>query len=687
MSDKKKKSSGDGLSDKKNDNAAVEKAKTEESVPSDIQNEKTEGSLKKSVKSEAVNETGKKNFTVMIRDAAEKCTSVFFGFAEKHNIFSRFIGIYLLISAVKIIINRNTENAPHWFNDWKTYCEKTNLQLILFIAAAAFILITFLKEKIAKFREVNTDSYILAGGSVLFGCAAVWRSDNFWLALSVIMVIAIFITCYIKKGDFRHLSKLNSKIFFIAVIALAAGVASFISYCSIMQYRCFYDSTFDLGIFVQMYHSIVTKFTFDTTCERNELLSHFAVHTSPVYLLLAPFYFFFRKTETLLIAQGILAVSGVIPLWLICKKYKFSNTGAFLMSIVFIFSSSLISPCFYDFHENVFLPSLLMWFFYAIEKDKHVLMYIMMVLVLSVKEDAALYVMCIGLYLLVSGRKRRHGFIIFTLSAAYFLTVTSLMGKYGEGVMTSRTYGNLMTDWNGGFGNVIATVLTNPAYFISECIKEDKMKFILIMLIPLMFVPFATKKASRLIIVVPFVLMNLATGYPYAFNQGYQYVFGTTACLMYVSVMNLSDFSRDNFRSVISVMAAASVITSVSLDSGKLYFGEIHRDFNDRYVMMESCLDTIPDEASVLAYTWSVPYLANRDEIYMLEENMKTEDDYNNGNAELNYDFIVFSEGDHSEEMNEMRKVAEMNGYTEYCGNPGGVQVYISSEYLEKIKG
>lgn len=686
MSAKKNKSKNISFSDKTDNSTDKESVIIDESAVSEVQAEETIAPEETEVQAE-VHEAVKKNFTESIQDAADKGISLLFGFAEKHNVFSRFIGIYLMISAVMIIINRNSENGAHLFNEWKKYCEKTELKHILLIAAAVFLLITVLKEKLEKFRKINTDSYILAGGAVLFGCAAVWRSDNFWYAAAIILVMAVLIACYIKKGDFGHLSKLSPKVYFIAVTALAAGVASFISYYSIMQYRCFYDSTFDLGIFVQMYHSIVTKFTFDTTCERNELLSHFAVHTSPAYLLLAPFYFFFRKTETLLIAQGILAVSGVIPLWLICKKYKFSNTGAFLMSIVFIFSTSLISPCFYDFHENAFLPSFLLWFFYAIEKDKHVLMYIMMVLVLSVKEDAALYVMCTGLYLFMSGRKKRHGFIIFALSAAYFLTVTSLMGKYGEGVMTSRTYGNLMTDWEGGFGNVIATVLTNPAYFISECIKEDKLKFIMIMLLPLMFVPFATKKASRLLLVVPFVLMNLATGYPYAYNHGFQYVFGTTACLMYVSVMNLSDFSKDNFRSVISVMAAASVITTVALDSGKLYFHELHRDYNEKYLMMEACLDTIPDEASVLAYTWSVPYLANRDEIYMLEENMKTESDYNEGKVDLNYDFIVFSEGDHGDEMDEMRRVIEKDGYTEYCSNPGGVQVYISSEYLKKIKG
>ena len=125
---------------------------------------------------------------------------------------------------------------------------------------------------------------------------------------------------------------------------------------------------FDFGIFVQMYHNMAESFAPVTTCERDKLLSHFAVHFSPIYYTLLPFYYIFPTPYTLLIGQAVLVATGVIPLVGICRKFKFSNMATIGFSVVYLFCVELIAPCFYDFHENAFLPMLLMWFFYAVEK-------------------------------------------------------------------------------------------------------------------------------------------------------------------------------------------------------------------------------------------------------------------------------------------------------------------------------
>lgn len=601
-------------------------------------------------------------------------------FAVRNNILTRFIGLFLIVSSVILMINYNKETKIR-YNDngnWQSFCKSVNLFPVMFVIAAAFILLCILKKKVSKLKNINFDSYILVAGMLMFGVSMLWRSDNFYAAIGIIAVTTVLSICLLKPDDFRHISALPKKVYFIALMVIAAGMVTYISYLTICGHRIMYTSTYDMGIFIQMYHSLSTKLSFVTTCERAKFLSHFAVHFSPAYLVLVPFYFIHPQAETLFVSQALCAMGGVVPLWFICKKYNFSNISSFLFGIVYVFSSTLISPCFYDFHENAFLPLFLMWFFYAIEKDKHVMMYIMAVLVLLIKEDAALYIICIGLYLLLSGRKKRHGFILFTSSTAYFLIVTSLMSKYGEGVMTSRTYGNLMTDWEGGFGEVIKTVLTNPAYFISECFKEEKFIFILTMLLPMMFLPFVTKKISRLLLVVPFLLMNLATGYSYAFNIGFQYVFGTTTLLLYVSVLNLSDFDKKNFKTILPVMVLASVFTSVSMDSGKLNNHEIYRDNKEKYQTLAACFDTVPEDASVLATTFCVPQLANRDEIYMLDESNYMEPD--------TCDFVVLQTEYSSDWMNEKINKLGEEGYVLYCNEISAIEIYISPDYMNKVR-
>ncbi|MGZ7204700.1 DUF2079 domain-containing protein, partial [Streptococcus pyogenes] len=85
----------------------------------------------------------------------------------------------------------------------------------------------------------------------------------------------------------------------------------------------FSGSTFDIGIFSQMFESMRRDFSQVTTLERDRFMSHFAVHISPIYYLLLPFYYVFPYGETLEILQILIVFSGVIPLYLILKKMEF----------------------------------------------------------------------------------------------------------------------------------------------------------------------------------------------------------------------------------------------------------------------------------------------------------------------------------------------------------------------------
>ncbi len=594
------------------------------------------------------------------------------GFVAKHDVLQRFIGIFLVFISFITVKNYNLESRIHFKDNWTDFSKSVDIKIMFIVVGGFFVLLTALKELVKPFKKINFDSYIFVFGLLFFGTTTLWRSGDINYYVAIVAVISVFINSFVKYSDFQFIKKCPGRVYGVFLAMLSVGVITYISVTTICNHRIFSTATFDMGIFIQMFHSMREDFSLVTTCERDKFLSHFAIHCSPIYYLLYPFYAVFPYAETLLIAQAVIVISGVIPLCLICKKYNFSKVSTFLFGIIYIFSSSLISPCYYDFHENAFLPPLLMWFFYAFEKNRTVMMYIFMVLVLFVKEDAALYLMCFGMYMLLSGRGRRHGFIVFTLSTGYFSIVTSLMGKYGEGVMTSRTFGNLMVDESKGFGEVIKTVLTNPAYFISEIIgNEDKFKFVITMLLPLMFVPFMTKQKSRLLIVVPFIIMNLASGYDYAYNIGFQYVFGTTACLIYVTVMNCADMNKYAFRKIVPVMAAASFLSAICHDSGKIYMVEVYNYDKDKYQMMEEYLDLIPEDASVQATTWLLPHVAQRKEVYMAD-----------GYLEENIADFVAVQTDYMDEWKiEKMMSLENDGYEVYCEEPGVMIIYVSSSY------
>lgn len=592
------------------------------------------------------------------------------------NCIMRLAGVYLFVVSYFMVYHYTftEEHSYKAIPNWQDFRNVISLPVILMITIAGFIIITLLKSSFLK--NTRTDSYFCIGGLVIFSLISLWRCDNFYYATIFILATALF-GYFAYKYDKDH-SKVRlhgaaAAIFIVLCMLLSGG---FIALFTIYRYKSYGTSCFDAGIFTQMYHSMINDLSLVTTCERNKFLSHFAVHCSPIYYLLLPFYYFFPSTQTLLISQAVLVAIGVIPLALICKKNNFKNSVIVFFSMTYLFCAELIGPCFYDYHENSFLPPLLMWLFYAIESKKKILLYVFTVLVMLVKEDAPIYIVCIGMYLLFCKDKqgmRKHGAIIAVLGAAYFVIVTTLMGKYGEGVMTSRTYGNFMIDYDAGFGEVIKTVIMNPAYFLSQLITEENLIFFLTVMIPLGMMPFFTKKFSRLMLVVPFVLMNLASGYAYAREIGYQYVFGTSTCLIYATIINAADLRPKKRQVIAAYTAMASLYMSTALLSGKVYFYELYSNNQEKYQKQDELLESIPEDASVACDTFYIPQAANRKEIYLLDDASAPtipDTDFVVIRLDINYEF-------RENKVNQLLN----NGYTYYDGDESIMAIYVSPEY------
>mgnify|MGYP002508581100 CR=1 FL=1 len=124
-------------------------------------------------------------------------------------------------------------------------------------------------------------------------------------------------------------------IYGILVLASAVLVTSFVALTSVCRHKNFGSSTHDFGLFVQMYHYLSTDLTAVTTCERDKFLSHFYIHASYIFYALVPVYKLFPKGETLLISQAILAMGGVIPMFLIAKRHNMKGLALMFMGIAY----------------------------------------------------------------------------------------------------------------------------------------------------------------------------------------------------------------------------------------------------------------------------------------------------------------------------------------------------------------
>ena len=386
----------------------------------------------------------------------------------------------------------------------------------------------------------------------------------------------------------------------------------------------FSTPSYDFGLFAQMFHNMKEIGLPMTTLERDGWLSHFAVHVSPIYYLMLPLYWIFPDPVTLQVQQAAVLASAVIPLWLLGKRHGLTALQRTLLCGVVLLYPALAGGASYDLHENCFLMPLLLWLLYGLDRGSWLISGIAAFLTLMVKEDAAVYVAVVGLFVTVQTLVRREGWkrllgglLLVGVSVVWFFLVTGYLAEQGDGVMTYR-YDNFIYDGSSSLVTVIKAVLLNPLKAVYECVDAQKLPFIGLTLGPLLGLPLLTRRYERYILLIPYVLVNLMSDYQYQHNIMFQYTFGSTACLIYMTVVNLADLKISWQRLIplgLAVVVSFSCFYKAIVPTASWYIRDSIQSAAQDQVIRDT-LDTIPADASVTASTYLTTHLSEREIIY-----------------------------------------------------------------------
>ena len=469
-----------------------------------------------------------------------------------------------------------------------------------------------------------------------------------------------------------------SVIFFLFVSAWTVGRVY--SFCS---------PTYDFGIFSQMFYHMKESGLPMTTVERDGLLSHFAVHVSPIYYLMLPFYWLAPTPATLQVLQAAVITSAVIPLWKIGKNHGLTGAQRMLVCVVLLLYPAFSGGTSYDIHENCFLTPLILWLLYGIEKKNWCLTAVAAVLTLMVKEDAAVYVAVIALWLIVKTVLRYKkldiynlltGVVLLSVSLGWFFLVTGYLAKSGDGVMTYR-YDNFMYDGSSSLITVIKSVILNPMKAIYECVDQEKLYFIAMTLLPLLGLPLLTRRYERYILLIPYILVNLMSDYQYQHDIFFQYTFGSNTFLVYLTIVNLADL-KINWQRLFVLIAAAivsAVCFGIVVVPKAMGYPVQAIQYYDYYQGIRDTLDTIPDGASVTATTFYTTHLSQRDVLYDVRYSSKEhllETEYVVLNISSTSDYKKYATGGKENGFENLVKLLEKKGYTEYASLEDVLVIY-----------
>ena len=492
------------------------------------------------------------------------------------------------------------------------------------IGAAVLVLLVLFRKRLSEkqLRGILTGSFGMLAARALITSFA-------WPLLIACLLILGCVCVYENRGwkgsgATGAIRCREQKEYARATAAAAVLFFLFVSVWTVCRVRSFSVPTFDFGIFAQMFHSMKTTGLPITTVERDGALSHFAVHVSPVYYLLLPFYLIVPRPETLQVLQAAVLASAVIPLWKLGQHHNLKPMLRFGLCLLLLLYPAYSGGTSYDIHENAFLTPLLLWLFYGIDRRNGFITALAAILTLMVKEDAAVYVAVVAIFLLLRTLlkpDKKWGLIAGSLllmgAVAWFVAVTGYLAESGDGVMTYR-YDNFMYDDSDSLLTVIKAVLLCPMKAVFECVDPQKLKFIGLTLGALAFLPVCTRRYERLVLLIPYVLVNLMTDYKYQFDIFFQYTFGSTACLIYLVLVNLADWKVDWQR--LAALGLALVISgscfAVQVVPKAMRYQKYCNVNADYYRSLRTVLDEIPEGASAAATTYYTTYLSQRDVLY-----------------------------------------------------------------------
>ncbi len=442
-----------------------------------------------------------------------------------------------------------------------------------------------------------------------------------------------------KKTAERSLSPLACKITLGVVVAVAGGWVLFCAISSHLSYTTSGATT--NGTYVQLMHSLRESFSFDTTVEFGETVSHMAAHFSPIFLLYLPFYALIPSPVTLLVLQAVVVFSTVVPLWLIARRHKLSaGMSTLICGLLCVFPAVWCGTA-GSLHEYAWLLPLLLWLFYALEAGRKLAVWVLAVLVLCVRETAAIHLCTLGVYWLIVNRRetetdgqskkreRIRAWILIGVSLVYLAVALALLSTVGRGTSLGR-YDNVTGIYGAFYDSFLRELFTNPALVVYELFSVEKFFYVLTFFLPLGLLPLLSRRRAGLVFLIPLLLLNLLADYSYHYDVDFPYGFGITAFAFYLAVLALERLGQREdkgrmARQVVAVALCSTAIISVCRISDMTLYTGYAVGEHAEIEAMDALLEAVDPEASVSASGRLRPNLASRGEIYRLSHEVMTD--------------------------------------------------------------
>ncbi|HUR76438.1 MAG TPA: DUF2079 domain-containing protein [Acidimicrobiales bacterium] len=398
----------------------------------------------------------------------------------------------------------------------------------------------------------------------------------------------------------------------VAMVALYLVVFGTLTWRHQSNYGTF---GFDHGIFDQEVW-LASRFKDPFLTTRG--LNMWANHVNPIVYLLVPFYWMGAGPHFLYLVQTLAFASGAIPLWLIARD-RFDNEWlALTLPAAWLLYPSLQWMTWWHFHPECFAVPALLFAWYFADKQRWIPYAICVVLVVAVKEDAALVGIALGIIVAIR-KDRRVGLITAGLSLLWLLICLKLIIPHAVGASNpfyAQQFGALGNSTN----EIVYNALRHPSRVIELANEHTRRAYYGQMLLPVGGL--ALLAPHVLALALPTLLVNIVNGQGYTHSYKYQYSAIVSVAVFLAVVNAIARFRQPGIRRFLcGGLCACALATSLlwaplPLNPRVFKSGIWARMSSPHLDSVDAAVHEVPGDAGVAASYTIVPHLTHRAVIY-----------------------------------------------------------------------
>jgi uncharacterized membrane protein len=272
------------------------------------------------------------------------------------------------------------------------------------------------------------------------------------------------------------------------------------------------------------------------------------------------------------------------------------------MTLAFFFSRVVNYGLMYNFHMEIFYPLFYFPLFLAAERRRWTAFYILLLLTMTVKEDACIANAGLGLYLLFSAH-RKHGIVTFLVSlVAFLVTMGFVIPAFSAAPDSSYPFVHYWSGYGGSMPEILRNML-NPLRHFEVILTPAKLAKMFNLFSVFLFLPLLNWRVF-LFLIMPGWFILYSSDNPLLYGVANYYGLHITPFLFYGSLLVLQRMQGWRFwRSKRFILVATTLVLLINLGNSRIFkqLNPAYWRIDPRFQIASEMISSIPREAPVAA--------------------------------------------------------------------------------------